>query len=140
MTLSLRNESLSSVHRLRDVINLKTRMQPISTTNPRAYSHREVNHPPTSTSANMKFDFDDPNISAFMRSGMDGDDGDVAKEINQMVMNRVYNRWIIEFDDEDKARRFSTAWHRRVLPNLVKGEKTWKDYEEVRMCNCELLW
>jgi hypothetical protein len=141
MTLSLRNESLSSVHRLRDVINLKTRMQPISTTNPRAYSHREVNNASTSTSANMKFDFDDPNISAFMRSGMDGDDGgDVAKEINQMVMNRVYNRWIIEFDDEDKARRFSIAWHRRVLPNLVKGEKTWKDYEEVRMCNCELLW
>jgi hypothetical protein len=55
-------------------------------------------------------------------------------------MNRVYNRWIIDFDDEDQARRFAVIWHRRVLPNVTKGDKTWKDYEEVRMCNCEVLW
>jgi hypothetical protein len=126
MSLTLRNESSSSIHRLRDLINLKTRMLPISTPNPRAFGH-------------MQLHFDDPIIASFMNS--EGPiDGDNAKEINQFVMNRVYNRWILEFDDEDEARRFAIMWHRRLFPDLLKGEKTWKDYEEPRMCNCELLW
>jgi hypothetical protein len=141
MTLSLRNESISSVHRLRDLINLKTRLQPISTANPRAYGHWEFNSAsPSSPPSNTRIEFDDPNIAYLMKSGTDGDDAEVAKEVNQIVMNRVYNRWIIDFDDEDQARRFAVTWHRRVLPSIGRGEKTWKDYEEVRMCNCELLW
>jgi hypothetical protein len=141
LMLSLRNESLSSIHRLRDIINLKTRMELVSTSNPRAYSHFESSNAPSSRSTkDMRLEFDDPNIAYLMKSGADSDDNDVAKEVNQIVMNRVYNRWIIDFDDEDQARRFAISWHRRVLPNVVYGERTWKDYEEVRMCNCELLW
>jgi hypothetical protein len=141
MTLSLRNESMSSLHRLRDLINLKTRLQPISTTNPRAYGHLEFNSAtPPSLAGHTRLEFDDPNVAYLMKSGTEADDAEVAKEVNQIVMNRVYNRWIIDFDDEDQARRFAVIWHRRVLPNVTKGDKTWKDYEEVRMCNCEVLW
>jgi hypothetical protein len=126
MSLTLRNESSSSIHRLRDLVNLKTRTSPISTSNPRAFGH-------------MQLEFDDQNIGYFMNS--EGPiNADNAREINQFVMNRVYNRWILEFDDDDEARRFAISWHRRLFPDLLKGEKTWKDYEEPRMCNCELLW
>jgi hypothetical protein len=131
MLLPLRNESSSSIHRLRDVINLKTHLLPIATTNPRAYDHREL----SGNSGNTKLEFDDPNIAHFMKS-----DSENPQDINQIVMNRVYNRWILEFDDEDEARRFAIAWHRRPLPNVGSNERTWKDYEEVRICNCELLW
>jgi hypothetical protein len=134
LALSLRNEVSSSIHRLRDIVNLKTHMQPISTTNPRAFGHWE-----STDSTSMKLEFDDPAIAALMRSDTEAD-GDATKSINQIVMNRMYNRWLIEFDDEDEARRFAFAWHRRPLPELVKGDRTWKDYEEVRMCNCEVLW
>jgi hypothetical protein len=131
MLLTLRNESSSSIHRLRDVINLKTHLLPLATTNPRAYDHTERSGNP----GNQRLEFDDPNIAHFMKS-----DAENPQEINQIVMNRVYNRWILEFDDEDEARRFAIAWHRRPLPNLGSSERTWKDYEEARMCNCELLW
>jgi hypothetical protein len=125
---TLRNESSSSVHRLRDLINLKTRTLPISTSNPRAWE-----------SENTKLEFDDPSIAYFMKSEAPVEEEN-AKEMNQIVMNRVYNRWILDFSNEDEARRFAISWHRRVLPDFIKGERTWKDYEEVRMCNTELLW
>jgi hypothetical protein len=127
---TLRNESSSSIHRLRDLINLKTHTLPM-TSNPRAFEGRKFNEP--------KVEFEDPSIAFFMRSEAPADE-DNAKVINQVVMNRVYNRWIIEFDDEDEARRFAISWHRRVLPDFALGQRTWKDYEEVRMCNTELLW
>ncbi|KAF2262654.1 hypothetical protein CC78DRAFT_534684 [Lojkania enalia] len=57
--------------------------------------------------------------------------------VNQLVMNKVYNRWVIEFEEESAARRFAILWHRRVLPDV---EVTWKVVEEVRMCNAEFLW
>ncbi|KAH8732153.1 hypothetical protein GQ44DRAFT_697171 [Phaeosphaeriaceae sp. PMI808] len=137
--LGIRNESSTSIHRLRDRINLKTRMHPISTSNPRAYSHWDHDLPASPDANKMKLEFEDANISVSMKG--DGDDSaDDAKRLNQIVMNRVYNRWLIEFEDGDEARRFATVWHRRVLPELVKGDRTWKDYEEVRMCNCEVLW
>ncbi|KAF2027393.1 hypothetical protein EK21DRAFT_72071 [Setomelanomma holmii] len=134
LALSLRNEASSSIHRLRDLVNLKTHMQPISTTNPRAYSHFE-----TAAKAKMQFAFEDPGIASLLRTN-DHSDADEAKHMNQIAMNRLYNRWLIDFDDEDEARRFATSWHRRELPELAKGDRTWKDYEEVRMCNCEVLW
>lgn len=136
-SLNLRNELSTSIHRLRDIINLKTRSLPISTTNPRAYGHFEPSDQTLTERVKAKLEFEDPNVSAWMK----GDDADEnAQEVNQMVMNRVYNRWLIEFDDEDEARRFAVQWHRRVLPERVKTDRTWKDYEEVRMCNCEFLW
>lgn len=137
--LNLRNESTASVHRLREVINLRTRTLPISTTNPRAFGHFESASTTPTERANVKVEFEDPNIRAFMQGDNNADE-DNAKEVNQMVMNCVYNRWLLEFDDEDEARRFAVLWHRRVLPDPYKGDKTWKDYEEVRMCNCEFLW
>jgi hypothetical protein len=127
---TLRNESSSSIHRLRDLINLKTHTLPM-TSNPRAFEGRKSNEP--------KVEFEDPSIEFFMKSEAPADE-DHAKVINQVVMNRVYNRWIIDFDDEDEARRFAISWHRRVLPDFALGQRTWKDYEEVRMCNTELLW
>ncbi|KAF2828763.1 hypothetical protein CC86DRAFT_368904 [Ophiobolus disseminans] len=139
MSLNLRNESSSSVHRLRDIINLKTRTLPISTTNPRAYGEFETSNQTIRERAQPRLEFDDPHIQFMMQGDKDSDE-DNAKEINQMVMNRVYNRWMIEFDDEAEARRFAVQWHRRVLPDLMRGDRTWKDYEEVRMCNCEFLW
>jgi hypothetical protein len=131
MSLTLRNESSSSIHRLRDLINLKTKLSPIAHTNPRAYDKGE----PSGT----KLDFEDPNISYFMKSDGSGE-GENPQEINQMVMNRVYNRWILDFDDEDEAKRFVVAWHRRPLPELGSRGLTWKEHEEMRICNCELLW
>jgi hypothetical protein len=135
MSLTLRNESSSSIHRLRDLINLKTNLSPLAATNPRAYDNKELSN----KSSNMKLEFEDPNIAYLMKSDGSGE-GENPQEINQIVMNRVYNRWILDFDDEDEAKRFVVAWHRRPLPDLVSGGLTWREHEETRTCNCELLW
>lgn len=64
---------------------------------------------------------------------------DGQTEIRQEIIDRVYNRWIIEFETERMARRFARAWHRRRLP--IAGDKgDWKDDSTVRMCNTEVLW
>ncbi|KAH7401017.1 hypothetical protein DE146DRAFT_735981 [Phaeosphaeria sp. MPI-PUGE-AT-0046c] len=139
LPLPLRNESITSLHRLRDLVNLKTHVIPIATTNPRAYDTARSEAVDGSASIDTKIDYDDPNIAYFMKNDEPLDRNN-AKEINQIIMNQVYNRWILEFDDEDEARRFAIAWHRRALPELSKTERTWKDYEEARMCNTELLW
>lgn len=128
MPFALRNESSSSVHRLRDLIDLSIHTLPISSSNP--WAHEEQN---------TRLQFKDPAIMSLLKSGIP-EDASNAKEMNQMIMNRVYNRWILEFDDEDEARRFAISWHRRLLPDFAGTERTWKDYEEVRMCNTELLW
>jgi hypothetical protein len=129
MSIPLRNESHSSIHRLRDIVNLKTSTKPISSVNPRAYG--ASNPPPASVL------YEDAAIQS-MLAGADEHTG--AKEINQWVMNRVYNRWVLDFEDEDSARRFAVGWHRKVLPELSAGKGAWKDGEEVRVCNTELLW
>jgi hypothetical protein len=131
MSLSLRNESSSSVHRLRDIINLKTRMQPLST--PRAFYESDTPRP-------TAVQFDDPMINFLMQGDLAGGEGENAKVLNQIVMNRVYNRWLVEFDNEDEARRFALRWHRKRLPTLGRAERTWKDWEEAKRCNCEFLW
>ncbi|KAH4891381.1 hypothetical protein HBI38_030220 [Parastagonospora nodorum] len=128
MPFTLRNESCSSVHRLRDLIDLSVHTLSISSSNPWAHEAQ-----------NTRLQFQDPAIASLLKSGIP-EDASNAKEVNQMIMNRVYNRWILEFDDEDEARRFAISWHRRLLPDFAGTERTWKDYEEVRMCNTELLW
>jgi hypothetical protein len=63
--------------------------------------------------------------------------------MNQYVMNRVYNRWVLDFEDADTARRWSLRWHRRkfpVPPDSFGGDGAWKDNEEARICNTEVLW
>lgn len=139
LPLPLRNESITSLHRLRDLVNLKTHVIPVATTNPRAYDSARSRDADPPVSTDTKIEYEDPNIAYFMKND-DPVDQNSAKEINQIIMNQVYNRWILEFDDEDEARRFTIAWHRRALPDLSKTERTWKDYEEARMCNTELLW
>lgn len=121
----------SAIHRLRDIVNLKSRMLPVSSANPRAANpDRHFSHHLTN---------DDPSLS-FLAPPQHGEH-ESAMQINQMVMNRVYNRWVIEFEEEDAARRFARMWHRKPLP-VSKSSKhvTWRDVEEVRMCNAEFLW
>jgi hypothetical protein len=131
MTLPLRNESHSSIHRLRDTINLKTSVKPISSASPRAYGTFEHNN----TAVN-ETTYADPAIQSMLQ----GAEEDNANALNQLVMNRVYNRWVLDFEDEDSARRWCLSWHRRVLPELSHGKGSWREGEEVRVCNTEILW
>ncbi|KAF2133566.1 hypothetical protein P153DRAFT_277647, partial [Dothidotthia symphoricarpi CBS 119687] len=123
-------ESSAAIHRLREVVNLKTRLLPVSSANPRAFN-QSLQSP--------RVEFDDPSINSLMTSP---EDENSAREINQVVMNRVYNRWIVNFAEEDAARRFAVMWHRKVLPELVgrNGKVAWRDAEGEQMCNCEFLW
>ncbi|KAF1837031.1 hypothetical protein BDW02DRAFT_566447 [Decorospora gaudefroyi] len=128
MTLPLRQESHASVHRLRDIVNLKTSTKPISSAQPRAYGTFEQSTLTT---------YEDPAIQGLLEGAAEASD---AKAINQLVMNRVYNRWVLDFENEDDARRWCVRWHRRVLPELGPGRQAWKDGEEARICNVEVLW
>ncbi|KAF2733073.1 hypothetical protein EJ04DRAFT_469119 [Polyplosphaeria fusca] len=56
---------------------------------------------------------------------------------SQLVMNKLYNRWVVEMDDLDAAKRFARVWHRRLLPESKKG---WRVTEIERIVNTELLW
>ncbi|CBX99742.1 predicted protein [Plenodomus lingam JN3] len=131
MQLPLRTESVGSIHRVRDIINLKTTNKPISSVQPRAYG----------TTDHTKFAertmFEDPAIQ-FGLAGIEEQNG--TKELNQYVMNRVYNRWVIDFNDENAARRFAINWHRKVLPPVSSSKGAWEETEELRMCNTEVLW
>ncbi|KAL6702774.1 hypothetical protein ACN47E_000958 [Coniothyrium glycines] len=128
MPFTIRNESQSAVRRLRDMVNLKSSIKAVSTASPRAYE--SFDRPTT------HMEYEDAGIQAFM-AGAEEDLG--AKEVSQFMMNRLYNRWILDFEDESAARRFAIRWHRRPLPE-VSGGKEWKDSEEPRMCNTEFLW
>ncbi|KAI1540911.1 hypothetical protein PtrCC142_004714 [Pyrenophora tritici-repentis] len=136
MILPLRNESRSSIHRVRDMINLRMSSKPISSSRPRAYGTFE----PTDSQLDkptQEMTFDDPAIQKMMEGA--GEDGN-PQQVNQLIMNRVYNRWILDFEDEDTARRWSAIWHRKVLPDLSDKKGAWKETEEERICNTEVLW
>lgn len=119
-----------SVYRLRDVMDTKTRFRSVSTANPRAARTDKNSH--------------DPYAEFLGHNSTDeseDDNGQDAKAINQLIMNRVYNRWIVEFSDEDAAKRFARLWHRKILPMQASVKhRTWRDLEEARMCNAEYLW
>lgn len=124
-----------SIRRLRDIVDLKTKFLPISSANPRA----------SSITKRKLVEMKDHNPYASFLSQDDGEsenaDGRDGKFINQTIMNRVYNRWIIEFSEEEGARRFARLWHRKALPMQDSVQhRTWRDLEEVRMCNTEYLW
>jgi hypothetical protein len=131
-----------SIHRLRDIVDLKAYFGAVSTANPSASSttRRKL--------ADMKDH--DPYAGILAQDGGSGGDDDNeddeaqghdAKVIKQVVMNRVYNRWVVEFNEEAGARRFARLWHRKVLPMQHSVlHRTWRDTEEVRMCNAEYLW
>ncbi|KAF2115669.1 hypothetical protein BDV96DRAFT_492154 [Lophiotrema nucula] len=62
------------------------------------------------------------------------------QSVSQVVMHKVYNRWILEFEEEIAAKRFALLWHRQVLPEPRGAYGTWRVFEEERMCNTEVLW
>ncbi|RMZ71724.1 hypothetical protein GMOD_00006868 [Pyrenophora seminiperda CCB06] len=137
MTLPLRNESQSSIHRVRDMINLRMSSKLVSSARPRAYGTFDHSKLPLAEPTHEMMTFDDPAIQNLM-AGADEDGS--AQQMNQLVMNRVYNRWVIDFEDEDSARRWCAIWHRKVLPDLSDRKGGWKDTEEERVCNTEVLW
>lgn len=117
-----------SIHRLRDIADLKAQFKPLASINPGSPSPRS---PPLSGK------YDEPGMNV---PGSE-DDPDMPRNLNQIIMNRVYNRWIVEFSDEDGARRFARLWNRKKLPmQSSQRHQTWRDLEEVRMCNAEYLW
>lgn len=126
-----RNEHAGALRRLRDCVNLrtnsKTKFQAVSMSNPRAANTDRI-------------DYDDPQISFFLGLSAEEDDERSSQEVNQVVMNRVYNRWIVEFDDEDAARRFAGLWHRVLLPDAKDKKGAWKDAEAERWVEAEYLW
>lgn len=124
-----------SIHRLRDIVDLKARFASLSTANPRASSMMK----------RKLTEMRSHDLHASLSNGGGGDgenaEGQDAQVINQIIMNRVYNRWVIDFSEEDGARRFARLWHRKVLPAQASvSHRTWRDVEEVRMCNAEYLW
>jgi hypothetical protein len=113
------------VHRLRDIIDVNTKFQTVSSANPRSSPR------PSSGIENLSLgEFSDLDPLQQAEGGKGGP--------KHILINRLYNRWILEFEDESAAQRFVRMWHRRILPN-PKGV-TWKDKEEPRMINAELLW
>jgi hypothetical protein len=138
-----RNDS-AGLRKLRHCINLKTnaKLQAASQKNPWAAN---------SSNPQLDLNYEDAQISSFLglEKGEKGEqqqqqqqqeDGE-AKLMNQLVMNRVYNRWIVEMEDEDAARRFAQLWHRVVLPFAKNGrDGAWKEVEEERWVEAEYLW
>jgi hypothetical protein len=114
------------VHRLRDVVDVHTRFQAVSSANPRA-ANGGVEYLSLSEYSDA-----DP-LQQQQQS-----EGAPKTELKQVLINRLYNRWILEFEEHGAADRFVRLWHRRILPN-PKGA-TWKDKEEPRMINAEVLW
>ncbi|KAF3037373.1 hypothetical protein E8E12_007202 [Didymella heteroderae] len=135
-----RNDHASALRRLRDTINLTTvrkqRFQDLAASNPRAAAPA----PAPGTSTDDDREFEDPTISAFLGPSSSSSEASSTKEINQLVMNRVYNRWIVEFEDEDAARRFAGLWHRVKLPDAKAKDGKWKEAEEERWVQAEYLW
>ncbi|KAJ4986077.1 hypothetical protein SVAN01_08450 [Stagonosporopsis vannaccii] len=137
-----RNEHAGALRRLRDCINLrtisKTKFQAVSTSSPRAAGSLNDR----SRSEAGGFDYEDPQIAMFLGTSSDSSDAETqtSQETNQLVMNRVYNRWIVELDDEDAARRFAGLWHRVVLPDAKDRKGAWKEAEEERWVQAEYLW
>lgn len=143
-----RNDHASALRRLRDAINLKTmskqKFTDLASSNPRAASSFPVakNNNVDEGDAEDR-EFEDPTIAAFLgpsSSSQASPSDSSAKEINQLVMNRVYNRWIAEFEDEDAARRFAGLWHRVRLPDAKERDGKWKEAEEERWVMAEYLW
>lgn len=128
LTWPFYNNSSHAIVKLRDLIDVKSKLQPISSANPRA-ANPSAHTLPDPTFEFLNLDPLEQNNTGAM-SGKGG--------VSQIVMNRLYNRWIIEFEEEHAARRFARMWHRRVLPSPKIA--SWKDTEEVRMVNAEFLW
>ncbi|CAI6340629.1 unnamed protein product [Periconia digitata] len=122
LTWPFHNEE-KGIRRLRDVVDLKAKVQAVSSDNPRAWN------------ANKPFEDADLGLE---NSGGSGNSSSEQQQLNQMLMNRVYNRWLIEFEDEQAARRFARIWNMRSFP-LDTSPAHWMG-EGQKMCETEFLW
>ena len=64
------------------------------------------------------------------------EDSDNWETFEPVAQRRSLKRWIVRLGDENEARRFVRAWHRRPFPLLddeVRGEKP-------PVVNAEFLW
>ncbi|KAF2654492.1 hypothetical protein K491DRAFT_600803 [Lophiostoma macrostomum CBS 122681] len=126
------HDGANSVRKLRDLADFKSRL--LATAAPRAANPSKYEARSNSDSqldSDLNFGFLNSNDAA-----NEQDEGKPA--VSQLVMNRLYNRWIVEFSEEGAAQRFARLWNRRVLP--APRFVTWRDTEEVRMVNAEFLW
>lgn len=119
------HDGSKGIHRLRDVINVNVKLQAVSSANPRAVIRDNL-------SSSL-----DPLLGSLALDPQEPSSRSAETNLKQIVMNRLYNRWIVEFEEELAARRFARMWHRRLLP---AQKVTWKDTEEPRMINAEYLW
>lgn len=111
-----RADHSSALRRLRDFdLNARAKLQATSTANPRA-AHAWP-----------------------QEEALRGEEQNPA-QMNQLLMNRVYNRWIVEFEDATSAKRFAIMWHRVVLPDAREGKGAWRETEERRWVSAEFLW
>ncbi|KAL8932007.1 MAG: hypothetical protein Q9211_006585, partial [Gyalolechia sp. 1 TL-2023] len=61
---------------------------------------------------------------------------DHSEQTDQEVKGRSSARWILTFVDENEARRFVRAWHRRPFPLSSDGVQS----EDAPLANTEFLW
>lgn len=73
-------------------------------------------------------------ISAVSRDEPEGTErkGEIDESDELTTQHDIDKRWIISFADENEARRFIRAWHRRPFPQ-DRGE-------EPRLVHTEFLW
>lgn len=116
----------AAFHRLRDAIDLDTAMSfnALSANNPRAATWSVAAQDEAVPDAELEVDL--------LQAGQ-------GAEPSQYIISKLYNRWIVEFTEENAAQRFARIWNRRVIPHDAKLT-TWRDTEEVRMINAEYLW
>ena len=127
---------IRGILRLRDVIRYTPKME-------RSNSSGEPERPGNEAMHGFNQDFEF-NVNGLYDEGLYEESGvyttnDVFSErLGQHIFGKQYNRWIVEFEEEDMARRFARVWHRRMLPRPRK--ETWKEVTIKRICNVELLW
>jgi hypothetical protein len=128
------HNGVGAFYRLRDIIDFKSSdaFYAVSTANPRASTSS------SSSSSSMSSNEEPPDALSELHLDPLEQSGSAKGGVSQIVMNKLYNRWLVEFEEENAARRFARLWNRRVLPSSKNA--TWKDTEEVRMVNAEFLW
>ncbi|PVI04877.1 hypothetical protein DM02DRAFT_517822 [Periconia macrospinosa] len=137
------------IQRLRDVVDLKAKIQAVSADNPRAWNPTTTTTPDSGLdylSGSLDADYHinanhnnhNHNAAGGGASNVEHQHQHQQQQLNQILMNRVYNRWLIEFDDEQAARRFARIWNMRPFP-IDTSPAHWMG-EGLKMCETEFLW
>ena len=72
---------------------------------------------------------------ASQESGEDVDE--IDRDTSQSKVRQSPPRWLIEFEDEDEARSFVRAWHKRPVPTASVDSNPG---ESIPIVNAELVW